>query len=208
MKMIRSGKVVEGDRSADADTKPGTPPQHPAHRAKFIDLYRRCSSKIAGNLRATYGPGPPDPDDVAQRAFETLNKQENIDEIRDPEGFVWICARNIIMSEKRAQRVRSDNQDEVEQRCFAAQGDTFDPERVLMAREQLDLVMETLHQMPERRRQIFMLNRVHGLTPKEAGQRCGVSRSAAVRHIALATSQIAKALAESSTSDTVEQKKP
>ena len=168
----------------------------------FKRFYRRYFATLASNLRATYGAGPPDPEEVAQRAFDRLLARESLDDIADLEGFVWICARNVIMSEKRAERVRQNNKEQVALRFFGATCDEFDPERVLMAKEQLALVMEALEAMPERRRRIFMLNRVHGLTPEQAGRRCGVSRSSAVRHIAVATAIIAETLVLATGQDT------
>lgn len=189
-----SSQTIEGKVEkiiSDASERTG-------NNVRLVSLYKTYFKKLASNLRSVYGAGPPDPEDVAQRAFENLNKQPNYDEIRDPEGYVWICARNIVMSEMRAQQVSLKNREEIKMRCFSPEGDTFDPERVLMAKEQLAIVMDTLNRMSPRRRQIFILNRMHGLTPKEAGLRCDVSRTAAVRHIAEATAAIAKALAESS----------
>lgn len=172
------------------------PPAKNTRQFAFKALYERYFPKLVAGLRAVYGAGPPDPDDVAQAAFEKLSARQTLEDIQDAEGFVWIAARNIVMSAKRAERVCSGNKDEVERRFFGQSCDTFDPERVLMARQQLSVVMESLRQMPERRRRIFILNRFHGLTPEKAGASCGVSRSSAVRHIALATAAIAQALAD------------
>ncbi|MEM7741884.1 MAG: sigma-70 family RNA polymerase sigma factor [Pseudomonadota bacterium] len=160
-------------------------------------FYKTYFPRLVAGLRATYGSGPPDPDEVAQAAFEKLNKRERLDDIRDLESYVWIAARNIIMSAKRAERVREHNRDEVEDRFFSYGQDTFDPERVFIAKEQLAVIMRVVRAMPERRQRIFLLNRLHGMTPEKAGQACGVSRSSAVRHIGLATAAIAEALADS-----------
>lgn len=157
----------------------------------FYDAYY---SDLLKGLRSTYGAGPPDPEDVAQQAFLKLAEAPDLDTIRSLENYVWICARNVYLSEKRAYGVRARNRQEVTRRMFGSTCDEFDPERVLNARQQIDVVMDTLSKMPERRQQIFLLNRVHGLTPAEAGRRCGVSRTAAVRHIAIATSTLATAL--------------
>lgn len=160
----------------------------------FTGLYHRHFKKLVNDLRRSYGAGPPDPEEVAQRAFEKLSQQCNLDKISNPVGFAWVCARNIIISEKRAEKVRNSNQQKVEQHFFSQEGDEFDPERVLIGKEKLAIVMSALEAMPERRKRIFMLNRVHGLTPEQAGKQCGVSRSSAVRHIAVATAAIAQAL--------------
>lgn len=158
-------------------------------------LYNRFFLKLVKGLRATYGDGPPDPDEVAQQAFAKLAAKGSLDGIADGESYVWIAARNIILSEKRAMRVRGEHADQAKDGLFGALCDDFDPERVLTAKGDLDLVMTTLQNMPERRRQIFLLARVDGLTPEQAGRSVGVSRTAAVRHIALATAAIAEVLA-------------
>ena len=165
------------------------------------ELYSAYFRKLVSDLAAAYGAGPPDPEDVAQRAFVKLNIRGNIDQIKDPEAYVWIAARNIIISEKCSEMVRTRNKHEVERRFFGEGREAFDPERVFIAREQLSLVMEVLEKMPTRRREIFMWNRVYGLTIKEAGRRCGVSQTAAHRHISVAMREIAEALTEEKTSN-------
>ncbi|MEM7704874.1 MAG: sigma factor-like helix-turn-helix DNA-binding protein [Pseudomonadota bacterium] len=174
---------------------------HTLRLPAFRQLYERYFSKLVGGLRATYGAGPPDPEDVAQAAFERLSRRNALDDIRDPEGFLWIAARNVLLTEKRKLAVRSDHRDEVIRRYFSEGCDNFEPERVFSSKQQLSLVMRTLKAMPERRRKIFILNRVHGLTPAAAGEQCGVSRSSAVRHIAVATTALAAALAAQGQSD-------
>lgn len=171
------------------------------HLTGLRDLYRCYFHKLVNDLRTTYGSGPPDPDDVAQAAFEKLSQRGRLDDIANLESYVWIAARNIILSAKRAERVRFNNQDELECRWPGQSGDIFDPERVLIAEEQLQLVVKALTTMPERRQRIFVLNRIDGLTPKQAGAACGVSRTAAVRHIALATEAIAEALIKHATAN-------
>ncbi|MEM9313607.1 MAG: sigma factor-like helix-turn-helix DNA-binding protein, partial [Pseudomonadota bacterium] len=155
-------------------------------------LYDRYFAALVDGLRHTYGEGPPDPEEVAQQAFARLNARETLEDIDDLEGFVWVASRNIIMSEKRAQKTRSKHQQDVELQFFGERSECFDPQRVLIGRQQVALVMEALERMPERRRKIFELHRIQGLSLKEAGARCGVGQSAAHRHIAIAMVDIAE----------------
>jgi RNA polymerase sigma-70 factor (ECF subfamily) len=178
--------------------------KHTTEAQVFIaSLYKRYFDELVRDLRSVYGAGPPDPEDVAQQSFEKLNGQKHPELTGNPEGFLWVCSRNIIMTAKRAERVRTKNTTELSRRYFGSTCDTFDPERVYIAKERLGIVTKTLEMMPERRRRIFLLNRVHGLTPEQAGAQCGVSRSSAVRHIALATAQIAENVSEAQERESV-----
>lgn len=173
-------------------------------QCEFARIYNRLFVKIKEGIRSTYGSGPPDPEDVAQAAFEKLGSRMRVADIRDPEGYVWIAARNILLSEKRAESVRRNNSEEVIRRLFPDTFVALDPERISAATEQLAQVVDTLAKMPERRREIFLLTRVHGLTLKEAGGHFGISKAAAIRHVALATQTLTKAL-ETDLSATVDQ---
>ncbi|MEM6858870.1 MAG: sigma-70 family RNA polymerase sigma factor [Pseudomonadota bacterium] len=161
----------------------------------WADLYAKYFERLSRGLFATYGAGPPDPEDIAQRTFLKLNELKSADGIRDLEAFAWIVARNFMISEKRSLKMRADHTF-AERALVAQECDTIDPERVLMGKEQIDVVMRVLDEMPDRRKHIFLACRVEGLTPKAAGARCGVSRSSAVRHLALATQAISEACKE------------
>ena len=156
----------------------------------FERFYARHFHKLVADLRATYGAGPPEPEDVAQRAFANLDKRGDLQSIDNLEAFVWTASRNIIYSDKRAQMVRSKNADDVRSVFFDEGSYDLTPERVFIAKEQLSLVMEALNAMPPRRRRIFILNRAHGLIPAEIARRLGLSRPAVVKHIAKATEAI------------------
>lgn len=176
----------------------------PIQHGRLGELYDRYFGQLVAGLRANYGSGPPDPDDIAQRTFEKLSARGGLDGIEDPEGYAWIAARNLMMTELRALTVRSSHIGDAEKSVAAFECDEFDPERVLIARDELDLVMRTLQEMPERRRNIFLAKRVEGMTAEAAGREYGVSRTAAIRHIAIATAAISEALGRNPDSDAKE----
>ncbi|MEM6858921.1 MAG: sigma-70 family RNA polymerase sigma factor [Pseudomonadota bacterium] len=162
-------------------------------------LYQDIFRSIVGILTSTYGEGPPDPEDVVQRAFANLSAREDIEQIDDLKNYMWIAARNLMLTEIRALKVRSKYAQTVKRESFFEECDEIDAERVFMAREEMEIVTEVIASMPERRRNIFLAKRVDGLSAEAAGQKYGVSRSSAVRHIAIATEQLTKALAKGST---------
>lgn len=164
-------------------------------KLNLSQIYTRYFQSLVSGLRQRYGNGPPDPNDIAQQAFEklcALNGKQTIDK---PESFLWICARNLLMSEKRAERTRTTHSEEVESHYYHCEFSSQEPERIYLAEQHLAIVQKTLSDMPTRRRELFLLNRVHGYTPEKAGAALGVSRSSAVRHIGIATQTIAEALA-------------
>lgn len=165
-----------------------------APESGFAQLYAQLFTKIKDGIRATYGSGPPDPEDIAQAAFEKLGARMQLVDIQDPEAYVWVAARNILLSEKRAESVRINNAEELKRRLFPEPQETLDPERISAASEQLTQVIHALEEMPERRRTIFLLTRVHGLTLREAGHQFGISKTAAIRHVAIATEALTEAL--------------
>ena len=140
---LMDSAVEHEEESGEPSVAPPAPDASGLQPPGLRALYQRYFTTLVAGLRSTYGAGPPDPDDVAHAAFEKLSRRGRLNEIADLEGYVWIAARNIIMSAKRAERVRFNNQDELERRWPGQPGDSFDPERVLIAEQQLDEVFRT-----------------------------------------------------------------
>lgn len=159
-------------------------------------LYKRYFTRLVSGLRVRYGSGPPDPQDVAQQTFERLHQRDTLDDIGNLQSYAWIIANNIVHSEMRAIRVRERHAEEERTSFWGSLCDEIDPERVISAREELEIVVATISAMSERRREIFLACRFHGLTPEQAGKRVGVSRSSAMRHIAVANAILIEALVE------------
>ena len=53
-----------------------------SHVAKIDRLYRDHWVALVGSLRRTFGDGPPDPDDIAQQAFQKLIERDRLSDIR------------------------------------------------------------------------------------------------------------------------------
>lgn len=191
---------AQAERRPQSENEP-TLNSEAEHSGVWAQLHAEYYDKLVRGLIATYGSGPPDPEDIAQRTFLKLNERKTAQGIRDLRAFAWTIARNFMISEKRSLRMRADHA-YVERALVADECDTIDPERVLMGKEEVAVVTKALDAMPDRRRQIFLACRVEGLTPKAAGERCGVSRSSAVRHLALATETIAAAFKKQRQSQT------
>lgn len=159
--------------------------------APSIDsLYSDHFLALVAYLRASFGAGPPEPEDVAQRAFGQLAAKGDLSGIHNLKAFLWRTAWNIALSDKRAAQVRSKRKTEIEILFSAADGYTLTPERVLEGKEQVSLAVEVLRHMPEQRRRAFILTRIEGLSHAETSKRLGISRPAVSKHVARATADL------------------
>ena len=157
-------------------------------------LYDEYADQLSSTIRRMFGDGPPDPDDVAQQAFQKLIERGNIETISNLRAFVWRTARNIVLSTKRSATTRARYDYEVEQIYFPLKGDESTPERIILVREQLDTINEALRKMPEKRRRAIVLHRIEGLSVAEVGRRLGMSRQNAAKQLSKGMADLSVAL--------------
>lgn len=162
----------------------------------ITEIYHKTIGPLASMLRRYLGAGPPDPDDIAQQAYQKLMERDSLDDIENVEAYLWRTARNLVYNERRVESTRSRYDYELEQIFFTAAGADPGPERVVKAEAQLKIVRETLLEMPERRRRIFLLHRIDGMSVAAAGREVGVGETAARKHVAKAMTQLDERLSE------------
>lgn len=176
-------------------------------RRALAAIYEQYASDLSLSLRRMFGNGPPDPDDVMQQAFQKLIERDREEQVHNYKAFLWRTAKNIVISEKRSQTVRRRYEPDVETKFFAGGGVILDPQRVLIAKDQLQHINEALREMPAKRRRAFMLNRIEGLNVSEVGRRLGLSRSGAHKHILKALAQLDEVIEENTAVDRNEQRR-
>ncbi|MEM9682109.1 MAG: sigma-70 family RNA polymerase sigma factor [Pseudomonadota bacterium] len=158
----------------------------PAERLDLDRFYRAHWRELCRYIAASFGQGPPEPEDVAQLAFARIAAHRDVAAIGNLKAFLWATARNIVLSEKRSQSVRRRRSKEVGEFFFADGGDDLSAERVLLAREQLAVVRAALASMPAKRRRMLVLHRIEGLSFAEIARRTGLSQTAVKKHVARA----------------------
>jgi RNA polymerase sigma-70 factor (ECF subfamily) len=143
---------------------------HPAYPA----VYAREWRDLCAFLRARFGPGPPDCEDVAQQAFFKLGEQTADRQLESPRAFVFRIAINLMHDGLRQLRRATAALDDTT--TLAADEDP-DLERALIAKQQVRLLQKVLAGLPERHRQYLTANRMDGLSFAEIARRDGVSES-------------------------------
>jgi RNA polymerase sigma factor (sigma-70 family) len=133
----------------------------------------------------------PDAQDLVQEVFARLLKKDDLDDVASADGYLFATAANLARDFFRHQKVRAAHPvsgfvDEVQRT------EDFDPERILGGRQELDVLLAVLNEMPERMRNIFILARLENLPRTEIAQRLGVSKRTVELQITLATACLAE----------------
>jgi RNA polymerase sigma factor (sigma-70 family) len=163
----------------------------------LAELYGLYRAELVAFVRMKFGAGPPEPEDVVQQAFANFAALGRCDTIANPRAFLFRTAHNIAVNDLRRQRIghRIFESSPQTQELSEARDD-FNPEVVLLGKEQYQMIEQVICDMPEKRRQILLLNRLEDLSYAEIARRMGLSESAVRKHAALAIRECAAALLE------------
>jgi RNA polymerase sigma-70 factor (ECF subfamily) len=165
-------------------------------RRRFVnDLYRACWGELCGWLRRRFGPGPPDPEDVAQTAFRKIAELDDVSVIQNPRAFLYTVAARTAVSGLRSRG----RMEAFIDREFTEHGEEVEeitPERVYLEKERLAMVEQALAGLTERQREIVMRSRVMGQTYAQIAQETGWSMATISRQLEAAMIGISRTLAE------------
>lgn len=141
--------------------------------------------RIVGNAAAA--------EDVVQQAF--LNLLSHYDDAAQVPGPAYVkrTARNLALNHLRDARRRADVELEDDAPERYADG-TPSPEMTALFRSELRRLLQAIADLPPRRRQAFVLNRIEGLTYDEVAARMGISRNTVITQIVAALAELDKRL--------------
>lgn len=174
---------------------PGSPPAATDVAGLLPELYRLYRAELVAFVRSRFGSGPPEPEDVAQQSFANFAAQGSRGTIVNPRAFLFRTAQNIAINDYKHQRVGRrflEAAPQPQEICEAR--DDFNPEVVLIGKEQYSLLEQVIRGMPRRRREVLLLNRLEGLSYAEIARRLGISESVVRKHAAMAVRECAAVL--------------
>ena len=172
-----------------------SPPVDGERRQQLSDLYRVHWKGLCGYVRAQFGPGPPEPEDVAQTAFIRFAAADPAN-IENPRAFLYATARHLVIDHHRqAQRVSAH---ERAAQAAAAENPVYEssPENVLLQAERFRILAQALERMPLKRRRLVLLNRFEGLSYAQIGEQFGMSAENVRKHIERTLAECLRALRE------------
>lgn len=154
-------------------------------RAETLDrLYRECRGDLCRFVRRRFGPGPPEPEEVAQVAFERMTRMGSLEEIKNLRGFLFTTAANAALDLRRRAMTQATLNRDLTHHNF--QVSEIGPEDVLESEQRLAALKLALAGMPAQRRRIFLMIRAEGLSVTETAQKFGMSEAAVYKHVSRA----------------------
>lgn len=135
-----------------------------------------------------------DASDIVQEAFTRLILARKRGEVRNPSAFLRTTAMNVVRDRARAAAVRRSVQPE----CYPdlIGHDPPSVERIVEAREQLDVLAAAIAELTPKRRAALTMSRLEGLPQSAVADRLGLSLSMVEKHIHHAVRHCRRRVAE------------
>ena len=160
----------------------------------FDELYRSFWQELCSHVRRTFGPGPPDPEDVAQAAFTKYASLNNPEVVENPRAFLFTTARNIVLDQKRKDKNHLKYAQSVLAQSSALKLDELSPERVFQERKRFEIMRRTIDKLPHKQKVVLSLNRYRGYTYQQICEETGWSYGDVYRQLDAALAVLARAL--------------
>jgi len=127
-----------------------------------------------------------DLEDVVQDTFLRIRDVQSVDEIKNPESFIYRTARNLALDHvKRAESRLADGHDNVE--ALAAvieQSEEDSTYRAVTSRQEFGSFCSAVDKLPEACKRVFVLRKVYGFSQREIAASLGISESTVEKHVA------------------------
>lgn len=150
---------------------------HTDNEESLEGLYQKYRLELVKYVQLRFSSGPPEPEDVVHSAYSKLASRDDLGVIKNPRAFLYTMTRNIVIDFKRKNARQAIVDKQLEQGLSQEISGVFDPETVLIDREEFQLLAETIKKLPPKQRSFLVMNRLDGLSYAEIGRRAKMSRS-------------------------------
>lgn len=127
--------------------------------------------------------------DLTQETFLRFAEQGSRTTIVDDRSYLYRTAKNLAIDHvRRISRQRTDATTHDDLADIPE--DRPDSEQILAGRQRLDRLRAVIEELPTRTRQVFVLNRIEGLTYSEVARRLGISVSSVQKDLTSALQHV------------------
>ena len=137
-----------------------------------------------------------DADDLVQDVFLALQARGAASEIENPEGYLFRTAANVLARRGRRTGWDWDDYGQIEDAHHHTDDltDDLSPERVVMARQEVEAAARALRSLPPRAAKAFVMHRVDGLSHEAIARHLGISAKGVEYLISKAIHRLTKRL--------------
>ena len=144
-----------------------------------VSLYKTHRDSLVAYAGKLSGD-PIGAEDIVQDAWLLLDNQLASKPIREPLGYLKRIVRNLVFAQvRRRHRDRTADREDPDNVMARLADEAPSAEAVLMARDELGLLMEVVNALPERQIAAFKMYHFEGMKLREIAQRLGISTSLA-----------------------------
>lgn len=166
-------------------------------RSSVIEaLYRQHWRDLCRRLRRIYGNGPPEPEDLAQAAFEKFARLEDQARILHPRAFLLRIAINLgLNAVDRIRTARSFVERELAENSEPILEENS-PEDVYSMQERMDVVERAMASLSAKQKEIVVRSRIRGETYAQISEETGWSPADISRQLNAALKTLQQVMAE------------
>ena len=158
----------------------------------FIAFVREERAPLCAFLRGR-GVGPDDAEDIAQDCMERLIRYRGHD-VEALRLLLYRIARNRLADRGRSPQARPHLPLAERDGNEEATGTSPDPLRQAESGQMIALLRQALFKLPERAREVYLLNRITGMSYTQIARHCGITAKTVEKHIARALQGLRKEL--------------
>lgn len=156
----------------------------------FID----CRPALVGYVVSILNSSK-DAEDIVQETYIRVAGREQKEKVLFPKAFIFRIARNLTVDHLRWKK-RTDTALSLNISELTREAEVFSPEELLLADEQLRILLKAILGLPKKCQRVYTLRRIYGLSHREIAGELGISVRTVENHIAKATKDCRKYLSE------------
>ena len=162
-------------------------------KASFEEIYKLYHGRVFG-FCVKYGLDPSDAEEVTQEVFVKIwEARKQLDPERNIGSYILTIARNVAVDSFKA---KIKEQATRRYQMSYLESGFNNVEESIDYQDLQETVKSVMMRIPEKRRTVFELSRIKGLSHKEISQELGISPKTVENHIALALQDFRVAFAE------------
>lgn len=140
-------------------------------------IFHSTKGKLKGFLKKAL-PKDEDEESIMQDVYLKLwSTRKFIQPDRNFETYLFAIARNLVIDVMRKRLHKQKYLENLYRQLNEGQENTLDTKTVVEYSELERMIIDLINQLPEKRREIFRLNRLEGLTYKEIAKKLNISEN-------------------------------